>query len=700
MIDLVRDHDGYALVRFDTPGEKVNLISEAWLGRLSEILDALEAEAATGSLHGVLFASGKKGVFLAGADVNQFVEVAATSDAVAAAARARRGQAVFSRIAALPVPTLAAINGACLGGGLEMALACTARLAADAPEVSIGLPEVRLGLIPGWGGTQRLPRLIGASRALDLILTGRTLTGRKAARLGVVDGVVPAEGLEHSALGELGRLIARGPGRRPSWSLADRVALARPLVFWMARRGVLAQTKGRYPAPLAALDVVRRGLAGPIDRGLDLEAARVGELLVGDVSRNLVAIFLSSRATAPPGEKEPRAPRRRPIERIGVLGAGAMGAGIAAVAAMRSVPVRLKDVSAEALGRGMKQVHAYAAKASRKGILPRHEAPLREALVAPSLDSTGLARCDLVIEAVVENLDVKRAVLAEMEQLLDPEALFATNTSSLSVAAIAEGASRPGRVLGLHFFNPVEKMPLVEVVRAPSTDPEAVSAAVALARRLGKTPVVVGDTPGFIVNRILMPYLSEAMQLLSEGAATERIDRALEDFGMPMGPLALLDQIGIDVAAKVADVLHEAFAGRPSPPGDGRLLHALREAGLLGAKSGRGFYVHRGRGRRRVNPAAAALVKARGSAAPEPADVVARLVDAMINEAALLLEEKAVQGPEVIDLAMIFGAGFPPYRGGLLRHADSVGAQRVAARLRSRGIEPSKLLEAGGRFHS
>lgn len=702
MIDLIIGADGIARVCFNDPDEKVNLLTVAAMARLEEILGRLETGARDASLRGVVLASGKSGVFLAGADVNAFVTVARAGDAAVAAAKARHGQSIFSRLAALPIPSVAAINGACLGGGLELALACTARLGGDSSKVAIGLPEVKLGLIPGWGGTQRLPRLIGLSRALDLILTGRSLTSKQAKKLGIVDAVVPVEGIEQAACAEALRLAAGGVPHRPKWPLADRTPGAGGLILFIARRKVIKQTGGHYPAPSCAVDALGYGLRHGLEKGLAHEASLVGRLLVGDVSKNLVGIFLASRSA---GSSESAGTRQEPISRIGVLGAGTMGGGIAAAAAMSGLNVRFNDVNAEALARGMKQVMTFISDAARKGRIPRHEAAQRAALVGPTVDLSGFSRCELVIEAVVEDLQVKRDVLRRIEAITGPRTIFATNTSSLSVADIAANAARPGRVIGLHFFNPAEKMPLVEVVRLPATDPDAIAAAVGLARRMGKTPVVVADTPGFIVNRILMPYLAGAMELLSRGLGVVAIDQAMAAFGMPMGPFALLDRIGIDVAAKVSDVLKAAFPSRRMGPNGPDLLHAMMQAGLAGAKTGQGFYRYRSGGTRTAGtaPELARLVAAtyRPSArlVMTADEIAATLVDAMVNEGALLLSENAVDRPEVIDLAMVFGAGFPPFRGGLLRHADIEGHETIARRLAARGVAPAARLTEKKRFH-
>lgn len=712
MIDLILPGDGdggIARVRFDTPGEKVNLLTEESLRRLDRILEAVEEGCAKGSIRGVAFTSAKEGIFLAGADVKAFVAVAEAGDGAAAAAKAREGQRIFTRIERLPVPTVAGINGVCVGGGLELALACKARIASDGLEVSIGLPEVKLGLIPGWGGTQRLPRLIGVTAALGLILTGRTLTGRQAYKAGIVDAVVPREGLERSTIAEARRLAEGGKPARRRRSLLDSSAAGRALTFALARRRTEKETQGRYPAPLAAIEAIRYGITRPIEQGLEREAEMIGPLIVGDVSRNLVRLFLSSRLATDGADTNGEGPAEAPmtVRRLGVIGAGTMGGGIAAVAAMSGIGVRLRDVNTAALERGMAQVRSLAESRARKKRLPRHEAARREALVAPTIDATGLGRCDLVIEAVVEDLEIKRRVLAEVEGLTGPSTIFATNTSSLSVTEIARGSSRPGRVLGLHFFNPVDRMPLVEVISTGSTEPSAVEAAVRLVRSLGKTPVRVKDTPGFIVNRLLGPYLSAALGLLREARSARvlsEIDGELVRFGMPMGPFTLLDQIGIDVAAKVSRVLERALAPRGSSAGV-ELLEAMVGAGLLGAKSGRGFYTHDGRKRGGPSGGLEGLLSSL-PAAPAAAGAGGRdrtadlLIDPMIDEAARLLEEGAVERPDVIDLAMVFGTGFPPWLGGPLRYADSVGRESIAGRIAARGGTPSALLSRNGRFYS
>jgi 3-hydroxyacyl-CoA dehydrogenase / enoyl-CoA hydratase / 3-hydroxybutyryl-CoA epimerase len=708
--------DGVAEILFDTPGGKVNLINPQTLAALEEAVAFLRRRE---GVRGVLLASAKPGIFIAGADVKLIASVRSPKEGLG---KSMGGQMVFNELAALPFPTVAVISGACLGGGLELALACTARIAADAEEVQIGLPEVRLGIIPGWGGTQRLPRLIGLPAALDLILTGRALAAREALKLGLVDALAAPERLLAEARRHVARLGEAKP--RASRSLGDissrlsglqRLILrapARGIVLARARATTRALTSGHYPAPLAAIDAVGRGLARGMDEGLKLEAEHVGDLVVGEVSRGLVRLFLASRGMDGEGAAGPE----RAVRSVGILGAGVMGGAIAAVAASKGIPVRLRDVGREPLERGLAHAHAILSGRGRRR-KPEAWTLSRFMMIAPTMTLHGFSSTDLVIEAVVEDLEVKRRALAEIERSVPEGCILASNTSSLSIDAIASGLARPERFVGLHFFNPVDRMPLVEVVRGRRSGEPAVAAARAFARKLGKTPVVVGDAPGFVVNRLLMPYLAEALRAAAAGIEIETIDRDLVRFGMPMGPLALLDQIGIDVAAKVARILADAFGERlPSPAG----LEAVAQAGWLGVKSGKGFYTHGG-GRPRPNSEAVALLRSIAPAAAaggrpgagrvgsaEP--LVQRLLYPVINEAARALSEGVVDGPETIDVAMVFGAGFPPFLGGPLRWADREGVAAVAGTLRRFASEgdahaaPSEALEkvaAGtGRFYT
>jgi len=674
--------EGIAHLVFEPPAGKVNLLNAGVIS----LLEILVAQAAGQRLRGLVVRSARPDQFIAGADVNEIRALRSFQDAEQAS---RRGQRLFAAIEALPFPVVAAIGGPCLGGGTELALACHYRVAADQPRVEIGLPEVRLGILPGWGGTQRLPRLVGLAPALDIILNGRSLDARRARAVGLVDEVAPPE-LLLPAVERLIEEVHEGTRRRAA-RLADgllarvnpwrRVSIA--LTARVARRRLQSKVNERhYPAPYLALDAVTHGLTTGPEEGYAFEAESVGHLAVGPTSRGLVALFaLQQEARRDPVV----AARPRPIEATAVVGAGVMGGGIARALARSGFTVRLKDIDAPALGRGMAVAHGLEAAELRKRRITRSERDRRVDRLLPTLEYTGFRRATVVIEAVVESLRVKHQVLRDLEAAAGEDFIFASNTSSIPIAAIAAPARRPDRVIGMHFFNPVHRMPLVEVIRGPQTSDETVATIVDLTRRIGKTPVVVGDAPGFLVNRILMTYLGEALILFEEGARVDAVDRAMREFGMPMGPFALLDQIGIDVAAHVAQVLTEAFPDRAPKT---TVLQAMKEKGWLGRKAGKGFYLYREGARDEpdatpssapgeVHGEAAAVVPAARAAGGPAGAVESRLVLPMINEATRCLEARLVRDPAAIDLAMVLGAGFPPFRGGLLRHADTLGIPTV-----------------------
>ena len=546
--------DGLAFLIFDKPHDKVNLLTAPVVAVLEILIDQASHDK---NVRGLVVMSAKPASFIAGADINEIRALRSVQDAERAS---RKGQRLFDAVERLPFPVVAAINGTCLGGGTELVLSCHFRIVADDPRVEIGLPEVRLGIMPGWGGTQRLPRLVGLAPGLDMILTGRSANARRAVSLGLADEIVPSE------------------------LLLEGLALASQF----ARRGLRKRVaEVHYPAPYRALEAVLHGLRHGMAEGLLREAELLGPLAASRTSKNLVSIFLMQRAARrDPGVDDP-AVRPKDVRAAAVIGAGVMGGGIAQALARSGVGVRLKDIDPQALSRGIRHAHDLYQEEVRKGRLSRRERDLKAALIQPTLEYTGLRRSDVVIEAVVESLAVKHKVLREVEAVVPEGFIFATNTSSLPIEAIGKEARRPEDVVGLHFFNPVHKMPLVEVIKGPRTSQEAVATAVALAKRIGKTPIVVGDAPGFLVNRILMTYLGESLVMIEEGGRIDEIDRVMLDFGMPMGPLALLDQIGIDVANHVAGVLSEAFRDRAPRS---TALQILKDKGWLGRKTGRGFY--------------------------------------------------------------------------------------------------------------
>lgn len=664
----------------DDPARKVNVLDEPALADLERALDELSGRS---DLSGVVLASGKPGSFIAGADIQA---IGAITEREVVLALIRRAHAAFLRLGALGCATVAAIDGICLGGGLELALACDSRLVADEPRTQIGVPEVLLGIFPGFGGTVRLPRVIGLVHALDLILTGRTIDARRAERIGLVARAVPAAWLLEQAHQRLAALARRPARARPDrfrprgtgeWFL-NRTPFGRGLVLSRARAETRRRTGGHYPAPLAALRVIEHTLGRPIAEALEIEASNVSDLLIGPVCKNLVRLFeLQERAKK---ESVTRDPGVRPgtVRAIVLAGAGVMGGGIAEIASRAGVTVRLRDLRAEALTRALQTARTLIEDRGRRRRLAARERDAQLARILPTLELDGVGRADLAIEAVVEDLDIKRRVFAELEVRMRADAVLATNTSSLSVSALAQGLAHPERMCGLHFFNPVHRMPLIEVVRASATSDQALATAVAFARRLGKTPVVVADAPGFVVNRVLTPYLLEAMALLEEGYTIADIDAVMRRFGMPMGPFEVLDEVGLDVANKVAGVLSRAFPDRMSGS-DG--LEKLLAAGRLGKKSGLGFYRHRGRRREPDRAARELLGVTRARRVHDVEGITERMVLAMVNEAALCLEQGVAADAGAIDLALVFGAGFPPFRGGPLRYADTVGLKPIETRL-------------------
>ena len=668
--------DGLATLTFDVPGKRANVFSVDVLAEMEEVVRGLGGRRDIGVL---VLLSGKEGTFVAGADVDQIAEV---DDPALAETVSRKGQAVFAAWEALPFPTVAAIRGTCLGGGTELALASTRIVLSDRDSLRIGLPEVRLGIVPGWGGCVRLPERIGIAAALEMILPGKAVSAKRALRMGLADAVVPdaqfAGVVRRLALGW--RDAPRRTRDRPDVKelLLEHTPLGRRLLFDQARKRTLEETRGNYPAPLRAIEVVRVGIEQGRRAGFAAEARAIGELATSTVCKNLVHLFRLGEDA----KKTPLAPggSARPVGRAAVVGAGVMGGGIAQlIASEAQVPVRIRDLRPEPLAIGMRHAAEVFERLVARGRLTPVEARRRLALLRPTLATTGIAGCDLVIEAVVEKLDVKQEVFAELATQLRPGAVLASNTSSLSIDAIGARVPQRDAVVGMHFFNPVHRMPLVEVVVGEHTSPDAVETVAAFARRLGKTPVRVADRPGFLVNRLLGFYMVEALWLLHEGQTIEEVDQAMVAWGMPMGPVALVDEIGIDVAVEVAQILGKAFAPRlPVPPWAGELAEPDR----LGAKTAKGLYRYDDGKRTVPDPQVYAVIPDGGhGGAADPSRLVDRLVLRMVDEAARCLAEGVVASPDDLDLAMVYGTGFPPFRGGLCRWADQQGVGRLVVEL-------------------
>ena len=698
--------DGIAVVTLDLPGESVNKFSRAVRNEFAGLLTELEGDAA---VRAVVVISGKPEMFVAGADINEFV---AARTAEEATRLSRDGQKLLDRIATSKKPVVAAVHGTCLGGGLELILACHYRVASDHPKTVFAAPEVQLGLLPGAGGCSRLPRAIGLRAALETILTGKNIRAAKAFRMGLIDELVPPAILKEVAVAA-GKRLAESPMRRRPGSrgvlgwVMDRSAPGQALVLKRARAMTLKQTGGHYPAPLAALDAVRYSLANGMEQGLEHEAELFGQMAVTDVSRRLVEIFFATTALKKdPGVAAP-APEPRRVERLAVLGAGFMGSGIAALAAGHGgVPVRLKDAELARVGAGLRAAADLVFDRVRRRSITRREGARQLALVSGGVDYNGFRTADLVIEAVFEDLAVKQAVLRETEAVVQPECVFASNTSTIPISRIAAASVRPSNVVGMHFFSPVHRMPLLEVVVGARTAPETVVTAAAFGRRLGKTVIVVQDHPGFFVNRILAPYINEAGHLLVEGVPIEAVDAALTGWGFPVGPVTLLDEVGLDVAAKAAAVMQDAFGERMKPRLD---LNALVADRRLGRKNGRGFFLYK-RGRRTgVDRSAAALLGLPTAVTPERDAVAERVAFTMLNEAARALEEGVVRSPRDGDIGAVFGIGFPAFRGGPFRAMDAMGArtaveklERLATAHGDRFRPAASLVEqarVGGRFY-
>jgi 3-hydroxyacyl-CoA dehydrogenase/enoyl-CoA hydratase/3-hydroxybutyryl-CoA epimerase len=659
-----KDADGVLVLTLDVPDAKVNTLSKGVLEEFQWLMTETEADR---SIKAIVLISGKPDNFIAGADIKEFLSI---RSALEGETMSRAGHAFLDRLEALPVPVVAAIHGTCMGGGTETALACRYRIASDDQKTALGLPEVLLGLLPGAGGTQRLPRLIGLAKSLDLILTGRALKAPRALRAGLVDEVVPRSVLLHAAK-KAALALAQGKlvPHRPGIGLGEK--LLRPLIFSKARKSVIEKSGGHYPAPLEAIEIVRVGTATSLPEGLKLEAQAFGRLSVSEASRALVSVFFATQEIKKDAGY-PEGTKGIVVQKLGVLGAGLMGAGIAGSAAEAGTPVRLKDTSLESLGRGLGHVRTLLEERRKRGSLSRLDLGRVMDRLSPSLDLSGFRRADLVIEAVFEDLEVKRQVLADVESATRETCVFASNTSSLPIAEIAAASRRPTRVVGMHFFSPVHKMPLLEVVVTPSTDAESLATAVTFGRRLGKHVIVVRDGPGFYTSRALAPYVNEAARLLDEGASVDDVDRAMLAFGFPVGPIALLDEVGIDVGGKVAKVMHHAFGERMSPPAS---MAKVLADGRLGRKNKRGFYTYGGK-EKEVDRTVYALLPGGEERRPiDPRDVQDRLVFAFLNETVLCLQEGILRSPRDGDVGAIFGLGFPPFLGGPFRYLDHLGAR-------------------------
>jgi 3-hydroxyacyl-CoA dehydrogenase / enoyl-CoA hydratase / 3-hydroxybutyryl-CoA epimerase len=681
--------DGVAVITYDVPGEPVNTLKATFAAEFERVFTAIEQDAA---VKAAVLISGKSTGFIAGADITM-LEAAHT--AAEAEAICRTGHAAMVRLADLSKPVVAAVHGAALGGGFEVALACHGRVLSDDRKTVLALPEVQLGLLPGANGLQRLAEKVGLRVALDHGLTGKNIRAAKARSLGLADEVVPASILLDVAaalalkLAAAGKPFTRRPPRRGK--LPDELTrlaleanpLGRRVLFRQARAELRKKTGGHYPAPERIVDVLETWAAAGFVAAREVEAKAFGELVVSSVAHRLIEIFFAQTALKKPGAVAPR-----PVNKVAVLGAGLMGGGIAYVTASAGVPVRVKDKDDAALGRGFKYVSDLLDADVKKKRLTRLERDQRLSLLEGTVDYSGMKAADLVIEAVFEDLEVKQRVLREVEAEGKEGLIFASNTSSIPITRIAAASRRPENVVGMHYFSPVHKMPLLEVIQTEHTAPEVVATAVAVGKKQGKTVIVVNDGTGFYTSRVLGPMMNEACYLLTEGASIEAIDSAMTAWGWPVGPIALLDEVGIDVAAHVGPIMLAAFGDRMAPP---PTMERLLGADRKGRKNERGFYLYgaaarkKGKGKH-VDPTIYDTLglptpDAKRKSPIEVEEIQMRASLQLVNEAIHCLGEGILQSPRDGDIGAVFGLGFPPFRGGPFRYVDAVGASEVLRRI-------------------
>lgn len=653
----------------DPPNRSFPVLDGPLIADLEALLDRVESERP----RGIVIAGRRPNQFLAGADVRAIAQV---EDTRVVEGVVRSVHALFDRIENLPCTTVAAVGGAVPGGAFELCLACDAIVLANDERTRIGLPETKLGLIPAWGGLHRVTRRVGVPTALDAVLTGRLYDARRAHRLGLVDRLTAPEYLERVG-GDLalGREPLRRRTRGRKLFLVDKNPLVRAVVRRKAKAALDEKTGGHYPAPYAALDAILEAPFVPRKLWAERESVLAGRLVGTEACANLIGLFLGTEdqkklAVPPPGGSTPR------LERVGVIGAGVMGAGIASAFARAGTEVRLVDLDRRALDRAQAE-HRKAVQRGAKRSRSRAAATAQIDRLTASTRMDGLGRADLIVEAVAEDEKVKRRVFAELERVA-PDAILVSNTSSLSLEALSEGLARPERFAGLHFFNPVARMPLVEVISGPRTDADVIRSLARAAVDLSKTPVLVDDVPGFVVNRLLGPYLDEAVHGFMRGAAVDRVDATAREFGMPMGPFELLDEVGLDIALHASKSLFSGYGERMRPTeGLGKLVHPKR----LGRKSGLGFYVHAKDGRASRPADDLAHFRPRHQSNPSSHEVFEAALLALVAEAVRCLDEGVVASARDLDLSVVLGTGFAPFRGGPLHHVDRVGAAHVVERL-------------------
>ena len=670
--------DQIGVITMDIAGESMNVLKAAFADEIQQLLAEIKSNS---QLKGLVFISGKPDSFIAGADITMLdgCKTAAEAEEIG-----RMGQQMFAQLEQLPIPLVAAIHGPCLGGGLELALACHARVASNDNKTVLGLPEVQLGLLPGSGGTQRLPRLVGVQKALDMILTGKQLRAVQAKKAGLVDEVVPNSILLEAAVK---RALKGKPQREPVklnlvGKLLERTPFGRNVLFGQAEKQTLKKTQGNYPAPLKILQVIKTGIENGMQAGLAAEAKAFGELCMTPESAALRSLFFATTQM----KKESGAGDAKPLKvrKAAVLGGGLMGGGIANVTATKGgIAVRLKDINQQGIANALKYSYSLLEKKLKRRFISKAELQKQMSLITGTTDYSGFHDVDIVVEAVFEDLALKQQMVADVEQHCTEHTVFASNTSSLPIAKIAAKASRPENVIGLHYFSPVDKMPLVEVIAHDKTSAQTIATTVAFARKQGKTPIVVKDGAGFYVNRILALYMNEAAAMLLEGEPVEKLDKALVKFGFPVGPVTLLDEVGIDVGAKISPILASELGERFTAPA---AFDKLLSDGRKGKKSEKGFYLYgknSKKGKKQVDESVYTVLGVTPAPRLNSEEISSRCMVQMLNEAVRCLEEGIIASARDGDIGAIFGIGFPPFLGGPFRYIDQMGAAALVAQLRN-----------------
>ena len=671
---LTRQDNGVAILSMDVPNESMNTLKVEFGDEINTVLDEIEGDR---DIKGVVLVSGKPNSFVAGADISMLAQCESANDAETIA---RGGQDVFNRIENMRATFVAAIHGPALGGGLELALACHYRVCTDHSSTQLGLPEVQLGLLPGSGGTQRLPRLIGIQPAMTMMLTGAAKRAKQAKKLGIVDDMVP-----HSVLLEVAQKYAlkskperEAPQKGLLNKALEQTGFGQDFMFKKAREQTLAKTKGNYPAPIKIIDVIEKGIKQGIQSGLRYEAECFGELVMTPESKELRQIFFATTQMKKENGVENVEPKK--VHKVGVLGGGLMGGGIAFVTATKAgVPARIKDIRPEGIANAMKYTYDLLNKKVKKRFMLKSQMQQQLNMLTGTLDYRGMQDADIIIEAVFEDVGLKQQMVDDIETNCQESTIFASNTSSIPIVEIAAKAKRPENVIGLHYFSPVDKMPLAEVIATEKTSDETISTTVAFAKKQGKTPIVVKDLAGFYVNRILAPYMNEAANLLLAGEPIDHIDKSLVKFGFPVGPVKLLDEVGIDVGTKIIPILMNQFGDRfEAPAAFDKVLSDDRK----GKKNGKGFYSYEGKKPgKEVDESIYSLLSVTPAKSLSADKVAERCVLMMLNEAARCLDEGVVRNARDGDIGAIFGIGFPPFLGGPFRYMDSLGIQNVVDKL-------------------